>query len=70
VSSADGTSAAWYKRRPQLARDLLNRSVSLHARLAREWPRLSEQYKHAVPELSSPQAWAQTFEESLDKDES
>ncbi len=66
VSSADGTSAAWYKRNPKMARDLMSRSVALHARLAREWPHLSQTYKDALPELSSPKTWAQTFEESLD----
>jgi len=65
VSSADGTSAAWYKRRPELARDLMARSISLHARLAKEWPQLCEQYKQALPELASPQTWAATFEDSL-----
>ena len=66
VSSADGTSAAWYKRHPKMTRDLLARSMTLHARLAREWPELSQRYKDALPELASPKMWAETFEESLD----
>jgi galactofuranosylgalactofuranosylrhamnosyl-N-acetylglucosaminyl-diphospho-decaprenol beta-1,5/1,6-galactofuranosyltransferase len=66
VSSADGTSAAWYKRNPAIARDLMTRSVVLHARLAREWPELSRRYKDALPELASPKTWAGTFEESMD----
>ncbi|HEY7043099.1 MAG TPA: glycosyltransferase, partial [Nocardioidaceae bacterium] len=68
VSSADGTSAAWYKRKPPIARDLLRRSIAVHARLAREWPQLAKEWKQAVPELASPKRWAETFEESLDKD--
>ena len=40
------------------------RSVTLHVRLAKEWPRLVEQYKEALPELASPQAWHSTFEDS------
>ncbi|HEU0128559.1 MAG TPA: glycosyltransferase, partial [Pseudonocardiaceae bacterium] len=68
VSSGDGTSAAWYKRRPDLFRDLMSRSASVHLRLAREWPRLAEQYKAALPELTAPEAWQQTFEESIKKD--
>ncbi|HSE71989.1 MAG TPA: glycosyltransferase [Nocardioidaceae bacterium] len=68
VSSADGTSASWYKRDPQLARELLQRSVALHTRLAKEWPALAEQYKKALPELVSPESWHKTFEESTKKD--
>ena len=34
VSSADGTAASWYKRDPELANDLLKRSITLHTRLA------------------------------------
>ena len=66
VSSADGTSAAWYKRNPPMARDLMTRSVALHARLAREWPTLAKTYQEALPELASPKRWAETFEESTD----
>ncbi len=69
VSSADGTSASWYKRHPELFRDILTRSVSLHTRLAREWPRLAEQYKQALPELTSPKTWHETFESSVKKSE-
>ena len=35
---------------------------ALHARLAREWPSLSETYREALPELASPKTWKQTFE--------
>ncbi len=69
VSSADGTSASWYKRHPELFRDILTRSVALHTRLAREWPRLAEQYKQALPELTSPKTWHETFESSVKKSE-
>ncbi len=64
VSSADGTSAAWYKRHPDKFRDILSRSITLHTRLAREWPQLAEQYKQALPELTSPKTWHETFETS------
>jgi galactofuranosylgalactofuranosylrhamnosyl-N-acetylglucosaminyl-diphospho-decaprenol beta-1,5/1,6-galactofuranosyltransferase len=69
VSSADGSAASWYKRDPALFRDLLARSVTLHARLTREWPALVEQYKAALPELSSPDTWKSTFDESTKLDE-
>ena len=68
VSSADGTSASWYKRDPKLARDLMQRSIAIHARLAKEWPRLAEEYKKALPDLVSPDTWHDTFERSTKKD--
>jgi galactofuranosylgalactofuranosylrhamnosyl-N-acetylglucosaminyl-diphospho-decaprenol beta-1,5/1,6-galactofuranosyltransferase len=70
VSSADGTAASWYKRDPELFRDLMARSIRLHAQLAKEWPRLVKEYKAALPELVSPQAWHRTFETSVAKDDS
>jgi galactofuranosylgalactofuranosylrhamnosyl-N-acetylglucosaminyl-diphospho-decaprenol beta-1,5/1,6-galactofuranosyltransferase len=68
VSSADGTSVSWYKRDPQLAKDLLQRSVAIHARLAKEWPQLAEEYRKALPDLVSPETWHATFEQSNKKD--
>jgi galactofuranosylgalactofuranosylrhamnosyl-N-acetylglucosaminyl-diphospho-decaprenol beta-1,5/1,6-galactofuranosyltransferase len=65
VSAADGTSAAWYQRDPAKFRDLLLRSVTLHARLYKEWPELVEQYKEAYAELASPEMWRKTFENSI-----
>jgi galactofuranosylgalactofuranosylrhamnosyl-N-acetylglucosaminyl-diphospho-decaprenol beta-1,5/1,6-galactofuranosyltransferase len=70
VSSADGTAASWYKRRPELFRSLLMRSVTLHARLAREWPTLAAAYKEALPELTAPTTWRGTFDASTGKDPS
>ncbi len=68
VSSADGTSVSWYKRDRELFRDLMQRSIAIHVRLAKEWPQLAEQYKEALPELVSPEAWHDTFEQSNKKD--
>jgi galactofuranosylgalactofuranosylrhamnosyl-N-acetylglucosaminyl-diphospho-decaprenol beta-1,5/1,6-galactofuranosyltransferase len=65
VSAADGTSAAWYQRDPHQFRDLLRRSVALHAKLYREWPRLAEEYQRALPELASPDTWRKTFDNSV-----
>jgi galactofuranosylgalactofuranosylrhamnosyl-N-acetylglucosaminyl-diphospho-decaprenol beta-1,5/1,6-galactofuranosyltransferase len=61
VSSADGTEASWYKRDREQFASLMKRSIALHARLAAEWPQLVEQYKTALPELASPDAWHETF---------
>jgi galactofuranosylgalactofuranosylrhamnosyl-N-acetylglucosaminyl-diphospho-decaprenol beta-1,5/1,6-galactofuranosyltransferase len=70
VSSADGTEAAWYKRDRAQFRSLLQRSLTLHARLAAEWPKLVEEYKTALPGLASPASWHDTFVASAPRNES
>jgi galactofuranosylgalactofuranosylrhamnosyl-N-acetylglucosaminyl-diphospho-decaprenol beta-1,5/1,6-galactofuranosyltransferase len=65
VSAADGTSAAWYQRDPKLFRSLGWRSVVLHARLRRHWPRLAAEYRAAASDFTSPARWRETFEASL-----
>lgn len=65
VSSAEGTTAAWYRRDRRLFRSLGWRSVVLHARLRRRWPRLAADYRAAAAELTSPQRWRETFQASL-----
>ncbi|MCW2863408.1 MAG: glycosyl transferase [Actinoallomurus sp.] len=62
VSSADGTKAAWYQRDPKRFRSLVRRNAALHARLMREWPELSRRYRAAIPELTSPDSWRETFD--------
>jgi galactofuranosylgalactofuranosylrhamnosyl-N-acetylglucosaminyl-diphospho-decaprenol beta-1,5/1,6-galactofuranosyltransferase len=64
VSSADGGGAAWLRRDPRRFRAIVRRSAVLHARLAREWDALAAEYKQAVPDISSPDAWAKTFAQS------
>ena len=66
VSAADGASTAWYQRDPQLFRLLTQRSLILHSRLLRQWPRLVANYRAAAAEFTSPARWRQTFEASLD----
>jgi galactofuranosylgalactofuranosylrhamnosyl-N-acetylglucosaminyl-diphospho-decaprenol beta-1,5/1,6-galactofuranosyltransferase len=65
VSAPDGASTAWYQRDPQLFRSLTQRSLILHARLLREWPRLSAAYRGAAADFTSPERWRQTFVASL-----
>jgi galactofuranosylgalactofuranosylrhamnosyl-N-acetylglucosaminyl-diphospho-decaprenol beta-1,5/1,6-galactofuranosyltransferase len=65
VSTADGTSAAWYKRDPRLFRSLGLRSVILHRRLRRRWPRLAAEYRAAAADFTSPERWRETFAASL-----
>ncbi|MBA3292779.1 MAG: glycosyltransferase family 2 protein, partial [Geodermatophilaceae bacterium] len=61
VTTADGTAQSWYQRDPETFRSMLRRSIALHQRATREWPALAEQYKAALPELTSPDAWDKTF---------
>jgi galactofuranosylgalactofuranosylrhamnosyl-N-acetylglucosaminyl-diphospho-decaprenol beta-1,5/1,6-galactofuranosyltransferase len=65
VSAAEGTSAAWYKRDRRLFRSLGRRSLVLHRRLRRQWPRLAAQYRAAAADLNSPERWRETFAASL-----
>lgn len=69
VSAADGTSAAWYQRDPERFRALLQRSVKLHTQLLREWPRIADQYRRALPDFASPGRWHETFERATPADE-
>ena len=67
VSMNDGTSAALYRRDPEKYRELLRRTVEIHERLYREWPRLARLYRDQLPEITSPQRWEQTFKESAEE---
>ena len=64
VSSPDGASTAWYHRDPEEFSNLLARTVDIHQRLYREWPRLSVEYKAALSDLTSVDRWSETFEAS------
>ena len=61
VSMNDGTSAAFYQRDPAKYRELLRKTLEIHERFRREWPRLAEEYRAALPEVTSPEAWERTF---------
>ncbi len=65
VSTAEGTSAAWYKRDRRLFRSLGRRSLVLHRRLRRQWPQLAAQYRAAAADFNSPERWRETFAASL-----
>ncbi len=67
VSMPDGTSAALYQREPALFREQLRRTVEIHERLHREWPRLAELYREQLGEVTSPQRWEKTFAASTEK---
>ena len=61
VSMNDGTSAALYQRDPEKFRELLAKTVAIHRRFRKEWPRLAEEYRAKLAEVTSPEAWDETF---------
>ena len=65
VSMPDGTSAALYQRDPEQFRDLLKRTArdppAAPPRVAASWP---SEYRAALGEITSPEAWEETFRPS------
>jgi galactofuranosylgalactofuranosylrhamnosyl-N-acetylglucosaminyl-diphospho-decaprenol beta-1,5/1,6-galactofuranosyltransferase len=61
VSMNDGNSAALYRRDPARFRDLMKRTLEIHERFRREWPRLAAEYRAALGDITSPEAWEETF---------
>jgi len=61
VSMNDGTSAALYRRDPDQFRDLMRKTIEIHERFRREWPRLAQEYRAALADITSPAAWEQTL---------
>ena len=61
VSTADGSGKNVYVRDKRMFRRMLLDSFRLHRQIAREWPRLSAQYRAAEPEFTSLAAWERTF---------
>jgi galactofuranosylgalactofuranosylrhamnosyl-N-acetylglucosaminyl-diphospho-decaprenol beta-1,5/1,6-galactofuranosyltransferase len=61
ISMNDGTSAAMYQRDPEKFRELVAKTVEIHRRLRRQWPRLAAEYRARLDEVTSPEAWDETF---------
>ena len=68
VTMQDGTSAAFYQRDHERFHDLLRRTVEIHQRLYRDWPRLTALYRDQLGEITSPQRWEKTFSASMEND--
>jgi galactofuranosylgalactofuranosylrhamnosyl-N-acetylglucosaminyl-diphospho-decaprenol beta-1,5/1,6-galactofuranosyltransferase len=62
VSNAEGTGASWYQRDPKKLKSMLTEATRLHVRLLREWDRLADAYRAAVPDISSMESWKKTFD--------
>ena len=61
VSTADEVGASWYKRDRTRSAAIMRRSVALHQQLVRRWDELSHEYRDAVPEVTDPKAWIETW---------
>jgi galactofuranosylgalactofuranosylrhamnosyl-N-acetylglucosaminyl-diphospho-decaprenol beta-1,5/1,6-galactofuranosyltransferase len=61
VSAADGSGKSVFRRDRARYRRLLRDTVRLHRRLARDWARLSAEYRGAMPGLTSVDAWRSSF---------
>lgn len=68
VSMNDGTSAALYVRDQAKFKDLMKRTLELHNRYRKEWPELAAQYRAALGDITSPEAWDKTFAPWVDGD--
>jgi galactofuranosylgalactofuranosylrhamnosyl-N-acetylglucosaminyl-diphospho-decaprenol beta-1,5/1,6-galactofuranosyltransferase len=62
VSNADGSGVAFRRRDPKVFRELAKQATHNYRRLIAEWPKLVEQYKAAMPELTSVESWRKVFE--------
>lgn len=61
VATVDGAKATRRTRRPDLARALTRQAWRTGREVKEHFAELSEAYSGAVPELTSPQAWARQF---------
>jgi galactofuranosylgalactofuranosylrhamnosyl-N-acetylglucosaminyl-diphospho-decaprenol beta-1,5/1,6-galactofuranosyltransferase len=61
VSNADGSGVAFRRRDPKVFRELATRTAHNYRHLIAEWPKLVEQYKAAMPELTSVESWRKVF---------
>lgn len=66
ISNAEGSGATWHVRDPKKFRRLLFESVRLNRRYRREWDRLREQYRSALPQITSIEQWRSTIRKTTD----
>ena len=62
IESAEGDGRFWFRHDRTKYRRLWRESGRLNRRIAREWNALAQQYRDALPRITSPEAWARTFE--------
>jgi galactofuranosylgalactofuranosylrhamnosyl-N-acetylglucosaminyl-diphospho-decaprenol beta-1,5/1,6-galactofuranosyltransferase len=61
VGTADGRGVTFRRREQDTFWRMLRHSVKTHVRLYREFPKLAEQYRAHLDELTSPQSWEKAF---------
>ncbi len=62
VSNAAGSGAWFYKRDNVRFRVDLRRCLHLYSELVTHWDRLAEEYRAALTDVTSPEAWSSVFE--------
>lgn len=62
VGAADGSGKMWYRHDRAKFRRLLKESRDLTRRLEKEWDRLANEYRSALPKITSPEEWKKTFD--------
>ncbi len=61
VSNAEGSGVWFYRRDARRFRVDAAQSAKLHAEMRSEWERLAEEYRKALPEVTSPESWERAF---------
>jgi galactofuranosylgalactofuranosylrhamnosyl-N-acetylglucosaminyl-diphospho-decaprenol beta-1,5/1,6-galactofuranosyltransferase len=69
VSMNDGSSAALYQRDLGAFRELMKRTLAIHEQYRREWPQLAQRYRAALKDITSPEAWDETFRPWVERGE-
>ena len=62
VSTTDGTGVSWHRRDRTRSLAAARRAAQVHQQLLREWPRLSAEYRAALPDLVGVDAWRKTLD--------
>ncbi|MGO1661500.1 MAG: glycosyltransferase [Canibacter sp.] len=61
VGTADGSGKSWYRHDQTKFRRLWKESRRLTREIEKNWDALAEQYRRALPEITSVESWKQTF---------
>jgi len=69
VTLPDQSAATFYRRDRGRFVDQVKRTTDIHRRLYAEWDDLAERYRAALAEITSPEAWEETFRPWMDADD-
>ncbi|GAA2188573.1 glycosyltransferase [Leucobacter alluvii] len=62
IGAADGSGKMWYRHDREKFRRLLKESRALVREIEKNWDRLADEYRAALPEITSVAEWKRTFE--------